>query len=45
MCSKSGAIARAGKEAELKLREEMTALGLSVEPLNERFAKRFDKDQ
>ena len=41
----SSAVNRAGKEAELRLREEMTALGLSVEPLNERFAKRFDKDQ
>ena len=38
-------VSRNGKEAELKLRAEMTALGLSVEPLNERFAKRFDKDQ
>lgn len=41
----SAAEGRAGKEAEQKLRQEMMALGLSVEPLNERFAKRFDKDQ
>ena len=41
----NSAVSRAGKEAEQKLRQEMMALGLSVEPLNERFAKRFDKDQ
>lgn len=43
--SDSAIVSRSGKEAELKLRAEMTALGLSLEPLNERFAKRLDKDQ